>query len=146
MKPDWKPILRLYLITWGILLVLSLVIGESSLSSWQQVLVTALLALAVPALYLVARWGEGKATFTLYRPGSPEGVYRVEGEWVYKGAEEKATYYLKKGKLYGFESMKPLCCVKDGRIVRTGESEPFLRREGDKILSCETGETVYEIK
>ena len=141
-----KKVALAFLGSWAVLLLISQVIDTGGLSLPEQVLISGALACAVPLLCLVSARSERKGRMlTLCAPGSPEVLYRVEGEWIYRGMEEKASWYCKGDKIYGFASMKPLYRVKDNKVYRSGETEPFLRVEGDKVVSCETGRTVYDL-
>lgn len=132
---------------WALLFLAALVTDSGDLSLLEQALITGALACAAPLLYLVSERSDRKGRqLTLCAPGSPEVLYRVEGEWICKGTEEKASWYCKRDQIYSFADRKPLCRVKDGQVYRTGEAEPFLRLEKDKIVSCQTGETVYDIR
>lgn len=143
---DIKKLLQVFLGSWAVLIFLVVLTDAADLGPAAQVGYTGVLALLISLLVVLATRGERTKNVSLYAPGSAEVLYRVEGEWIYQGMEEKATWYLKRGKLYGFQSMKPLCRLKDGKITREGESEPFLRVEGDKVISCPDGQVVYEIK
>ena len=131
---------------WALLFLAALVTDSGDLTLLEQALITGALACAAPLLYLVSERSHRKGRMlTLCAPGSPEVLYRVEGEWICKGTEEKASWYCKGDKIYSFASMEPLYRVKDNKVYRSGETEPFLTVEEDKVLSCETGQTVYDI-
>ena len=132
---------------WAVLFLAALVTTPGGASLPELALITGALACAAPLLYLVSERSDRKGrTLTRCAPGSPEVLYRVEGEWICRGTEEKATWYCKGDKIYSFQSMEPLCRVKDNQVYRAGESEPFLRVEGDKVVSCPDGQAVYDIR
>ncbi|MGN1004625.1 MAG: hypothetical protein ACI4O5_07270 [Oscillospiraceae bacterium] len=132
---------------WAVLFLATLVTDPGSLPLWEQVLITGIMACAAPLLYLVSERSDRKGrTLTIHAAGSPEILYRVEGEWICRGMEEKATWYCKGDKIFSFQSRDPLYRVRDNRVYRAGETEPFLTVEGDKVLSCQSGQAVYDIR
>ena len=142
-----KKLLQIFLGSWAILIFLVVLTDAGDLTPLAQVGCTGVLALLIALLAVAATWGERKKrSASLYAPGSKELLYRVDGDWIHRGSEEKASWYIKRNKVYGFDNMTPICSMKDGKITREGESEPFLRVEENKIISCESGEVVYEIR
>lgn len=141
-----KKLLQVFLGSWAVLIFLVVLTDTGDLSPAAQVGYTGVLAVLIALLAVAATRGEKKKCFCIHEPGNAEALYRVEGEWIYKGKEEKANWYIKRNAVYGFENMTPLYRVKDGKITKEGETEPSMRVEENKIISCETGEVIYEIK
>lgn len=140
-----KKLLQIFLGSWAVLIFLAVLTGAGDLTPAEQVGYTGVLAALVALLAVVATRGEKKKCFHLLDADSGELCFRVEGEWIYAGREEKAKWYLKRGAVYGFDSMKPLYRVKNGEVIRAGESAPCLRVEEEQIVSCETGKAVWKI-
>lgn len=143
---DFKKLLQVFLGSWAVLIFLAVLTGTGDLTPVEQVVCTGVLAGLITLLAMIATRGEKKKRLYIHKPGSVEVLYRVEGEWIFKGQEEKADWYIKRNAVYGFQSMTPLYRMKDGLITKEGDATPVMRVEGDKIVSCETGEAVYEIK
>lgn len=145
---DKKKLLQVFLGSWAVLIfLLYLTGGGDGMSPVLQVAGTGVLAALIALLAWVALRGErGQKNLTLCAPGGAEVLYRVEGMWIYRGWEEKASWYLKRNAVYGFASMTPLYRVKDGGLYREGEEQPFLKVERDRVTSCADGSVVYEIR
>ncbi len=143
---DWKKLLQVLLGSWAVLLFLLVLTGVDSANVTQQIIATGVLAGLITLLAWVATRGERQKNTTICTPGSAEVVCRTQGMWIHRGWEEKASWYVKRGAVYDFSSMKPLYRIHNGLITREGTQEPYLRVEGNQILSCESGEVVYEIK
>lgn len=141
-----KKLLQVFLGSWAVLIFLAVLTNTGDLTPVEQVGYTGVLAVLIALLAVAATRGEKKKCYYIHKPGSGEMLYRVEGEWIYKGNEEKASWYIKRNAVYGFQSMTPLCRLKDGEITREGDIVPIMRVKENKIVSCETGEEVYEIK
>lgn len=141
-----KKLLQVFLGSWAVLIFLVVLTGTGDLTPVAQVGYTGVLAVLITLLAVAATRGEKKKHFYIHKPGSAEVLYRVEGEWIYKGSEEKASWYIKRNAVYGFQSMTPLYRMKDGEITKEGDSVPAMRMEENKIVSCETGEVIYEMK
>lgn len=144
---DIKKILQVFLGSWAVLIFLAALTDAAGLGPVEQVVCTGVLAALITLLAWVATRGEkNKKNVSLHAPGSAEVLYRVDGMWIHKGWEEKASWYIKRGAVYGFASMTPLYRLKDNKVWKEGESEPFLSVEGDKVVSCADASVVYEIK
>lgn len=142
-----KKLLQIFLGSWAMLIFLTVLTdaGEE-LTPGAQVVCTGVLAALITLLVMLATRGEKKKCFEIHDARSGELLYRVEGEWIYKGREEKASWYLKRGAVYSFENMTPVCRFKDGAITREGDGAPAMRVEGDRIIACATGEVIYQIR
>lgn len=142
-----KKILQVFLGSWAVLIFLVVFTDAGSLSPWEQVLSTGVLAALVALLAIVATRGERKnKRYSVCDPATGEVICRVEGDWIFKGSEEKASWYIKRGAVYGFANMKPLYRMKDGGLYREGEDQPVLKLEKDRLADCADGHTVYEIR
>lgn len=144
---NWKRILQVFLGAWAVLIFLTVLTGAGEeMTPASQVICTGVLAALIALLAMLATRGEKKKCFRLLDAADGELRYRVEGEWIYAGREEKASWYLKRGAVYSFDSMKPLYRVKNGEVTRAGEDRPFLRVEGGRVVDCAAGKAVYEIR
>ena len=143
-----KKLLQIFLGSWAVLIFLIfLTDAQTGLSPVLQVVCTGVLAGLVTLLAVVATRGEkNKKQYSVCDPATGQVICRVEGEWIFKGSEEKASWYIKRGAVYGFENMKPLYHIKDNKVRREGESEPFLTMEETKITACADGRVVYEVR
>lgn len=140
-----KKAAMVFLGSWGVLLIVSS-LTELEMSSWELVAVTGVMAVLILLLYLVAMRGSGKKrSCTVRLIADPAVSYRVDGDWIYKGSDEGASFYIKRGGIYGFQSMKPLYTMKDGKLYRPGETEAVYRVEENKVISCQTGQPEYEM-
>lgn len=140
-----KKLLQVFLGSWAVLIFLAVLTGAGELTPAAQVGCTGVLAALITLLALLATRGEKKKCFHVVKADSGELCCRVEGEWAYEGRDEKASWYIKRGALYNFESMKPLYRWKNGLVTREGDATPCLRVEGERIVSCESGETVWKL-
>lgn len=140
-----KKLLQVFLGSWAVLIFLAVLTGAGELTPGEQVGYTGVLAVLITLLAMLATRGEKKQCFRVLDAASGELLWRVEGEWIYEGREEKAGWYIKRSAVYDFTSMKPLYRWKDGAVTREGETEPCLRVEGSRVISCQTGEAVYEL-
>ena len=137
----------LYLVPWAVFFLASLITDADGTSLAERLVVTAVLACVVPLLYAVTKRGEkNKAVYTVYHAGSTEPVVRVDGEWIYRGADEKASWYRKKNGIHDFRSMDPVCLIRDNKVYRPDADAPFLTLDGDKVFSCPEGELLYELR
>lgn len=144
---DVKKVLQVFLGSWAVLIFLVVFTDAGGMSPWEQVLSTGVLAALVALLAIVATRGERKnKKYSVCAPDTGEVICRVEGEWIFKGSEEKASWYIKRGAVYGFASMKPLYRMKDGCLYREGEEKPLLKLEKDQITDCADGHLVYCIQ
>lgn len=141
-----KKLLQIFLGSWAVLIFLAVLTGAGELTPGAQVGCTGVLAALITLLAMAATRGGEKRCFSIHAAGSGELLYRVEGEWIYKGREEKAGWYLKRGAVYSFENMTPVCRFKDGAITREGDGAPSMRVEGNRIIACATGEVIYQIR
>lgn len=144
---DKRKILMVYLGTWGVLLLLSYVTDAASLDPKALILYTGILSLAAPLLYAVSEKVNRKPkTCTLVRGvSSPEVLFRVEGEWICAGSNQIATYYIKKDRVYSFQSKTPLYRLEDRLVYRWGEEEPFLVEKDGKLWANPGGQARYEL-
>ncbi len=145
---DWKKYLQVLLGSWAVLLFLMVLTNAGEgMDPRAQIVCTGVLAGLITLLAWVAKRGERiKTALTLYAPDSAEVLWRLENVWLYRGWEETASLYLRKDGVYSFSEKKPLYLIKKDGLYRPGESRPFLRREGDKVLSCPDNTVLYEIK
>lgn len=144
---DVKKILQVFLGSWAVLIFLVVFTDAGELSPWEQVLSTGVLAALVALLAIVATRGERKnKKYSVCAPDTGEVICRVEGDWIFKGSEEKASWYIKRNAVYGFASMKPLYRMKDGCLYRAEEERPVLKLEKERITDCADGRTVYVIR
>lgn len=144
---DAKKLQQIFLGSWAALLFLTVLTGIEAQEVTQAIIASGVLAGLITLLaWLILRGEKARKGVNICAAGSAEVLYHTEGIWIHKGWEEKVSWYLKRGAVYDFSSMTPLYHVKNGLITKEGEQEPFLRVEGDKILSCETGEVIYEIR
>ena len=136
-----------YLGTWGCLLILGSLVAED-MEPRSLVLTTALLALVVPLLILVCdRVGadapKGKC-YTVHRMGDGQVVCRVEGMFLYRGTEDKPTWYIQGKKVYAFSEKGYLYRMKDGKLYRRNEDAPCMEIRLDTIYSLPDGEPLYQ--
>lgn len=141
-----KKLLQVFLGSWAVLIFLAVLTDKGDLTPVEQVGYTGVLAVLITLLAMAATRGEKKKYLYIHEPGSAEALYRVEGEWIFKGKDEKASWYIKRNAVYGFQSMTPLYRMKDGTITKEGDTAPVMRVEENKIISCESGEVIYEIR
>ncbi len=145
---DRKKYLQVLLGSWAVLLFLVVLTNAGQdMSPAVQIIVTGVLAGLITLLAWVAKRGERvKTALTLCGPDGVEILWRVEDIWIYKGQDGKASLYLRKDGVYSFSRKKPLYLIKKDGLYRPGEDAPFLRREGNQVLSCPGNTVLYEIK
>lgn len=142
---DIKKFLKIFLGAWAVLIFASYV-TDSELEPLVRVVGTGVLALLITLLGVVALRMEKGKKYSLTDPASGEVLYRVEGEWIFRGDQEKATWYVKRGAVYSFDSMKPLYRIKGDKLFREGEQSPVWTVEDGKVRSAVSGQVEYEIR
>ena len=137
----------LFLLTWGILLIVGSLVEDSS-NFHTMVIASGVLALAAPLLMLVSNKVGATApagkTYTVYRMDDPVPVCRVEGPWIYRGAEEVATWYVRGKKIYAFAEKKYLYRMEGEFLYRRGEEQPCMKIFNDTIYSQPDNEPLYQ--
>lgn len=137
----------MYLATWGILLILGSLTSKNT-DPYTLVIATGVLALVSPLLLLVRnKVGADAPTGTTYTVHSMEDgsvVCRVEGVWIYRGTEDKATWYMRGKKVFSFAEKEYLYLVENGNIYRRGEAEPCMVVRNDTIYSHPENEPLYQ--
>ncbi len=136
-----------YLATWGILMILGSLMSDGG-DPYTMVLASAALALVVPLLILVCdRVGadapKGKP-YTVHSMEDGSVVCRVDGMWIYRGEEDKATWYIQGKKVYAFAEKGYLYRIERDGIYRSGETTPCMVVNGDTIYSLPDGEPLYQ--
>lgn len=143
---DIKTFLKILFGTWAVL-IFATYLTDPEMRPSMRVAATGVLALLVALLSVVALRKEKAKHFSLCDPATGQVIYRVEGEWIFRGDEEKATWYCKRGAVYSFDSMKPLYRVKDKKkVCREGEKTPVWTVEDKHVVDCASGQTVYIMK
>jgi len=137
----------LYLLCWGILLILGGLVEDKS--NFETMFVsTAVLALVAPLLLLVCnKVGADAPAGKTYKVHSMEDgsvVCRVEGVWIYRGMEEKATWYLRGRKVYSFAEKEYLYRMDADKLYRRGEEQPCMLVENDTIYSLPDNVPLYQ--
>lgn len=136
----------LFLASWGILLIASSLMVKG-VDFKTIVAATGVLALVPPVLYFVSCKVGANApagrTCTVHSVEDGRVVCRVEGIWIYRGTEEKATWYLRGKKVFAFAEKEYLYRVEDNKIFRRGEEEPCMIVQGGAICSLPGGEPLY---
>ncbi len=137
-----------YLGTWGVLLILGALTTDGS-DPYAMVIASAVLALVVPLLILVCdRVGadapKGKK-YTVHSMEDGAVVCRVEGMWIYRGEEEKITWYLRDNKIYAFDRKEYLYRLDKEYIIRRGESEPCMMVNRDTVYSMPDQKPLYQM-
>ena len=147
MKLGKNRYLLIYILTWGILLIVgSLMVDD--MEPGDLVVYTAILALVSPLLYYVSDKVGSNApagkTYTVYRMGDAEPVCRVEGMWIYRGTEDKATWYLRDNKIFAFAQKEYLYRFDKEYLYRRGESEPCMMIQRDTVYSMPDQKPLYQ--
>lgn len=137
----------LFLLSWGILLIAGALMVKG-VEPKMLVICTGVLALVPPVLYFIsdkvgASAPAGK-TYTVHSMGDGKVVCRVEGIWIYRGAEDKATWYLRGKKVFAFAEKEYLYRIEGDKIYRRGEDQPCMSIEGDTIYSLPGNEPLYQ--
>lgn len=136
-----------YLATWGILLIAGSLMS-TEVEPRNLVIITGLLSLVTPLLYLVCNKVGANApvgkTYTVFRMDDPAPVCRVEGPWIYRGTEDKATWYVRSKKVYAFAEKKYLYRIEGDQIYRRGESEPCMFIRNDTVYSLPDSTPIYQ--
>ncbi len=136
-----------YLGTWGVLLILGSLTSDGG-DPYTMVLASAVLALVVPLLILVCdRVGADAPTGKSYTVHSVEDgsvVCRVDGAWIYRGEEEKVSWYLRGKKVYSFVEKEYLYRIDKEYIYRRGETEPCMMVARDTVYSMPDSRPLYQ--
>ena len=138
----------LFLGSWGVLLIASSLMAQGT-DPQTIVIASGVLALVPPLLYYVsdkvgANAPAGKSV-TLHRMGDGVPVFRVEGVWIYRGMEDKATWYMRGKRVFAFAEKEYLFLVEDGMITRRGEQEPCMTVQGDTVYSLPDKTPLYQM-
>lgn len=137
----------LFLLSWGILLIVGSLVEEGTDFN-TLFAVTGCMALVPPALYWVSnKMGSNASagkTYTVFRMDDPAPVCRVEGIWIYRGTEEKASWYFRGKKIYAFTEKEYLYRMEGDTLYRRGEDQPCMKIEGDTVYSLPDNEPLYQ--
>lgn len=136
-----------YLGTWGVLLILGSLTSDGG-DPYTMVLASAVLALVVPLLILVCdRVGAdapvGKS-YTVHSVADGSQVCRVEGAWIYRGEDEKVSWYLRGKKVYSFIEKEYLYRVEGNQVFRRGDKEPCMFLRDDTVYSLPDSRPLYQ--
>ena len=138
----------LFLLTWGILLIVGSLVEDSS-NFHTMVIASGVLALVPPLLYWVSNKVGSNApagkTYTVHRMGDGATVCRVEGVWIYRGMEDKATWYLRGKRVFAFTEKEYLYHMDAGRLYRRGETQPCMVVRGDTVYSLPDNQPLYQM-
>ena len=139
--------LLVFLAMWGILLIVGSLISEET-EPMTLVISTGFISLVAPLLYLVSNKVGANApagkTYSVHRMGDGRVVCRVEGIWIYRGTEEKATWYMRGKKVFAFTEKEYLYRVEGEQIFRRGEEQPCMLVRGDTIYRLPDNEPLYQ--
>ena len=136
-----------YLATWGVLMILGSLVSDGG-DPYTMVLASGVLALVVPLLILVCdRVGadapKGK-NYTVHSMEDGSVVCRVEGMWIYRGEEEKATWYIQGKKVFSFAEKGYLYRLERDGIYRRGEEQPCMFVREDTVYTLPDSRPLYQ--
>lgn len=138
----------LFLGSWGVLLIASSLMAQGT-DPKTIVIASGVLALVPPLLYYVSDKVGSNApagkSFTLHRMGDGVPVFRVEGVWIYRGMEEKATWYLRGRRVFAFAEKEYLYHIDGAQLYRRGETQPCMLIRGDTVYSLPDNEPIYQM-
>ena len=138
----------LFLGSWGVLLIASSLMAQGT-DPQTIVIASGVLALVPPLLYFVSNKVGSNApagkTYSVHRMGDGQVVCRVEGVWIFRGMEDKATWYLRGNKVYAFTEKEYLYRVEKSAIYRRGESEPCMVVRGDTVYTLPDNQPLYQM-
>ena len=148
MKLGKNRYLLIFLLTWGVLLIGGSLTVEGT-EPRDLFVYTGILALVAPLLYYVsdkvgANAPAGK-TYTVCRMGDGVPVCRVEGMWIYRGMEEKATWYLRSRKVFAFAEKEYLYRIEGEYLYRRGETKPCMMVQRDTVYSMPDQQPLYQM-
>ena len=123
-----KRLLRVFLIFWVGIFVLSFFTAKVEISIVQRLGYTAVLALVAPILSLFGgkRVNEtrhaGRSTglgrnLEIHLPLDPKVLYRIKDQRIYKGMDAAPTYEIKGNKIYPYLSSKPAFRIENNKIA-----------------------------
>lgn len=137
----------LFLGSWGVLLIASSLMAQGT-DPQTVVVASGVLALVPPLLYWVSDKVGSNApagrTFTVHRMGDGVPVCRVEGIWIFRGMEEKATWYLRGKKVYAFAQKEYLYRIEGNELYRRGETKPCMKVVNDTVYSLPDSKPIYQ--
>ena len=136
-----------YLGTWGVLLILGSLVSDGG-DPYTMVLASAVLALVVPLLILVCDKVGADApkggNYTVHSIEDGSVVCRVEGMWIFRGQEEKATWYIQGKKVFSFVEKGYLYRMERDGIYRRGEKQPCMTVARDTIYRLPDNLPLYQ--
>lgn len=152
-----KRMVKLFLIFWGGIFVLSFFTAKAEMTIGQRLGYTAVLALVVPVLLLFRgkRLAGAKqkdcAAYTGYDlevhlPLNPEVLYYIKNQKIYKEMSVEPIYELKGNKIYPYLSPKIAYRIENNKVYKGMEISPFLEIKGNKVYQNMSNKVVYEIK
>ena len=152
-----KRLLRLFLMFWAGIFVLSFFTAKADMTFVQRSGYTAVLALVAPILSLlnVKKSVGTKQTshspyldsnLEIHLPLDPKVLYRVKDQKIYKGMDAAPTYEIKGNKIHPYLSPKPAFRIENNKVYREMEAAPFLDIKGNKVYQNLSTKVVYEIK
>lgn len=152
-----KRLLRVFLIFWVGVFILSFFTAKVEMSIVQRLGYTAVLALVAPMLSLfggkrsdeakqVARPTILESNLEIHLPLDPKVLYRIKDQKVYKGMDVAPTYEIKGNKRYPNLSPTPAFRIENNKVYRGMDAAPFLEIKGDKVYKNLSSKVVYEIK
>ena len=143
---NMKKGLSVFFGSWGVLLILTYLVGEPTMKPAGNFIATGVLAALIFGLYLIIMFRERKGIVRTVRSvENPGEVYRVDGMWIYEGTSERARWYMKKNGVYSFDSTRPIYRLKGGQILSADGAQVCWKVEGDKVISAATGRAEYEM-
>ena len=136
-----------YLATWGGLLIIG-ALAEEGMDPYDLVIAGAVLALVTPLLLLVydrvGAGAPGGKNYTVHSIEDGSVVCRVEDVWIYRGSEEKASWYLRGNKVFSFAEKQYLYRLQDGQVFRRGESQPCMFVREDTVYTLPDSKPIYQ--
>lgn len=152
-----KRVLRLFLIFWIGIFVLSFFTAKTEISIVQRLGYTAVLALVAPIVSLfggkrsddtrqAARSTGLGSNLEIHLPLDPKVLYRIKDQKIYKGLDAAPTYEIKGNKIYPYLSPTPAFRIENNKVYRGLDAAPFLEIKGDKVYQNLSSKVVYEIK
>ncbi len=152
-----KRLLRVFLIFWVGIFVLSFFTAKAGMPIGQRLGYTAVLALVAPVLSLfdgkrlVGAKQTGRepclgSNLEVHHPMDPKVLYRVKDQKIYKGMDAAPTYEIKGNKIHPYLSFKPAFRIENNKVYREMDAAPFLEIKGDKVYQNLSTKVVYEIK
>lgn len=144
-----KRILKIFLIVWSVIFVISFFTAKWELPLFQRLGFTAVMAGFATLIVIAA---EGRKTpqkirvIDILEPNSPKILYQVKGSKIYPHLDSKPIYEIKGNNICLPNSSKVVYILKGKSIQRSTEPTPIWEIRGSQICIPLSNKVVYDTK